>query len=68
MYLANMSKVRKEQTMASKAKRKKGINSYIWHLGLKSKGKGAKRVDFYTPSDRQKLKKQVKGADDESTL
>lgn len=51
--------------MASKSKRKKGINSYIWHLGLKSKGKGAKRVDFYTPSDRQKLKKQVKGVDDE---
>ena len=54
--------------MASKAKWKKGINSYIWHLGLKSKGKGDKRVDFYTPSDRQKIKRQtresIKGADD----
>ena len=54
--------------MASKAKWNKGINSYIWHLGLKSKGKGDKRVDFYTPSDRQKIKRQtresIKGADD----
>lgn len=55
--------------MASKAKWKKGINSYLWHFGLKSKGKGAKRVDFYTPSDRQKIKRQTreagKGADDD---
>lgn len=46
--------------MASKSKWKKGINSYLWHFGLKSKGKGIKRVDFYTPSDRQKIKRQTK--------
>ena len=51
--------------MASKAKRNKGVNSYMSHLGLKSKGKGIKRLDFYTPSDRQKLKRSAKGADDE---
>ena len=55
--------------MASKSKVKKGINSYLWHLGLKSKDRKDKRVDFYTPSDRQKIKRQtreyMKGADDE---
>lgn len=55
--------------MASKAKRKKGINSYLWHLGLKSKDRKNKRVDFYTPSDRQKIKRQtresMKGVDNE---
>ena len=46
--------------MASKAKWKKGINSYLCHFGLKSKGRGTKRVDFYTSSDRQKIKQQTK--------
>lgn len=55
--------------MASKSKVKKGINSYLWHLGLKSKNRKNKRVDFYTPSDRQKIKQQtresMKGVNDE---
>ena len=46
--------------MASKKKKKKGINSYLWHFGLKSKGRGIKRVDFYTSSDRQKIKRQTR--------
>lgn len=57
--------------MASKSKVKKGINSYLWHLGLKSKNRKNKYVDFYTPSDRQKIKRQtrkfMRGLNDETT-
>lgn len=42
--------------MASENKKRKGRNAFISNLGLKSKNKGIKRLDFYTASDRQKNK------------
>lgn len=51
--------------MASEAKKKKAKNSYIYNGGMKSKRfdgdrfQGNKRVDYYTSSDRQQLKKGV---------
>ena len=53
--------------MSSEAKKNKARNSYIYNGGMKSKKKGIKRIDFYTASDRQKIKKEareeMKGAD-----
>jgi hypothetical protein len=51
--------------MASEAKKKKARNSYMHNGGMKSKRfdgdkfQGIKRLDYYTASDRQQLKKGV---------
>ena len=45
--------------MASENKKRKGKNAFISNLGLKSKKKGIKKLDFYTASDRQKNKVSI---------
>jgi len=39
--------------MASENKKRKLKNSYMYKTELKAKGKGIKRISFFTPSERK---------------